>query len=222
MDIQDLFIKHRTDKGGVKVEWSPDIHYYYRVYSIIFNPIKFDVTKLLELGVAYGSSLKAYREFFPNAEIWGIDNGSLRLLGILFYQILKGMDRINLINRDAFDPKTLDKVPDDFDIIIEDTDHKLTTQIKALRLYWSKLKKGGFFIIEDIFVSPWEDCPKPTIKPDDTKPYFIQRPFDHSLLNQDNLPEDIIGIFNKNNWFWAITGTQAGGGLDICIIIQKT
>ena len=73
MILEELFNKYGSDKGSCFTTWSPDIHHYYRLYSMIFDPIRKDVKSLLELGVALGSSIKAFREYFTNAEIWGVD-----------------------------------------------------------------------------------------------------------------------------------------------------
>ena len=212
MDLEELFNKYGSDKGSKKASWSPNIHYYHRMYSILFEPIREEVKCLLEIGVWRGASLKAYMGFFPNASLWGID--------ILKYK-QKKYKRINLITGDAFKDDIIKLIPENIDIIIEDSDHTLSSQLKALKGYWPKLKKGGLFIIEDIMMSPWPGCPDSSVLIDNNKPYLPQRPFDHPLLNHKELPNEIKKIFDNNHWFWAITNVEPNGGLHVCIVIKK-
>ena len=55
---------------------SRDDHDYTSVYKMIFGPIRFDVTRVMELGISVGQSLQAWNDYFPNAEIIVVDDGS--------------------------------------------------------------------------------------------------------------------------------------------------
>ena len=53
---------------------SRDDHDYTAFYQMVLDPIRFDVKKVIELGVSMGQSLQAWNDYFPNAEIIGIDH----------------------------------------------------------------------------------------------------------------------------------------------------
>ena len=70
-NLQQLGQKNGTDKHD-------EIHSfagksYLDVYEDHFDSIKESATCILELGVLQGRSLKTWRDFFTNAQIWGID-----------------------------------------------------------------------------------------------------------------------------------------------------
>jgi hypothetical protein len=68
--LSDLARKFQTDKVT---------HGYTEVYETLFAPIRSRVRKVLEIGVYFGSSIRMWQEFFPNAKIIGLDafNGDL-------------------------------------------------------------------------------------------------------------------------------------------------
>jgi hypothetical protein len=96
-----------------------------------------------------GASLRAWRDFFPNAEIFGADIDR----GILFQE-----DRIKTYYCDQGSPndiKTLWDTPElqeEFDIIIEDGLHEVEHNVIFFENSIHKLKVGGVYIIEDLYV----------------------------------------------------------------------
>lgn len=131
MKISEVLIKYKTDKH--KNDNSG--HCYGFVYDKLFE--KFDrETKLeiIEIGTAYGESLLAWYEYFPNANITGID--------IVDKVENKRLD-INYIISDVNNLK-LDK---EYDIVIDDGSHKLNDVIYTVENF--KLKKNGIMVIED-------------------------------------------------------------------------
>jgi hypothetical protein len=112
-------------------------HNYLPVYQEEFSKTK--NMKVLELGVCYGGSLVLWNEFFINSEIHGIDNKKYTdnpIPGIMHWGNYQ-----DLCN--DFDD-------DYFDYIINDSLHYAKEQIDAFNLYYSKLKPGGKFFMEDI------------------------------------------------------------------------
>jgi len=140
--------KYGTDK-------CPQInHNYTPFYYKLFNPIKNDVKKVLELGVGVnkpsrrvvsGASLRMWRDFFPNAQIYGTDNR----LNVHFEE-----DRIKTFLADGVLEKDWDKVlaetGTDIDIFIDDGSHLLGDQIATAEILLPKLKKDVVYIIEDV------------------------------------------------------------------------
>ena len=50
-----------------------DLGYVDEFYNKFFEPRRYSVQSLLEVGIAYGGSLLLWRDYFPNATIMGID-----------------------------------------------------------------------------------------------------------------------------------------------------
>ncbi len=146
-----LFRKYGSDKGTH--------HNYYRLYEKLFsNPL--EVHKVLEIGIGtqdtnllshmhssytIGSSLRAFRDFFPNSLVYGADIDS---------QILFEDDRIRTLEVDQNSIDSLTKlrdcIGDEFDLIIDDGMHAPNTNLNSFFVGMSMVRRGGFVIIEDI------------------------------------------------------------------------
>ena len=63
--LSELGKKFNTDKGT--------IHSYLDYYESVFERIRFDPIVILEIGIYEGASLEMWAEYFPMAEIHGID-----------------------------------------------------------------------------------------------------------------------------------------------------
>ena len=224
--LSHLFIRYRSDRAvrrsGILRRVHP-YHNYGALYNALFDPIRSSARRVLELGVAEGAGIQALRDFFENAEIYGVD----RTL-----PSLQALDRLHLIEGEAFDdPSIVKALPDDFDVIIEDTSHRNEHQIAAMRLFWAKLKIGGLFIVEDLFVQPWSDCPpSQNAKMPAYDGYFSspivhdflpKHPQDLSFLNRKGLPKDVRDLLDQNEYFFAITSIAKDGGLHMVLVIKK-
>lgn len=122
-------------------------HNYGKTYDRLLAPYQYKATAVLELGVMHGCSLRAWREYFPGAKIYGIDNDTSRLAGIT------DLERITLAhgdttNRDSF--LCLCSHLPEFDFICDDCSHVFSEQLFAIAALWPRLKKGGVYIVEDI------------------------------------------------------------------------
>lgn len=65
-----LMGQHGSDKGNAT---NTARHNYTRLYDAVLGPHRTEVTRLFELGVFQGASLRAWRDYFPNAIILGAD-----------------------------------------------------------------------------------------------------------------------------------------------------
>jgi len=110
-------------------------------YNHTFTPYKHSDIKLLEIGVRYGGSIQLWHDFFTNANIFGVDSGD---------EAITDINGCTIINEDAYNIDVINSLPSDFDFIIDDGPHTLSSQINFICLYRDKIKKGGHLIIEDI------------------------------------------------------------------------
>ena len=112
-------------------------HNYTPVYQEEFTQI--ENIKILELGVCYGGSLILWDGFFINSEIHGVDNVKYTdspIPGIIHWGKYEDVDS-------EFENNY-------FDYIVNDSMHYAKEQIDAFKIYYSKLKPGGKFFMEDI------------------------------------------------------------------------
>ena len=143
---------------GQRVFTELGYHNYHKHYAEQFNDIRHSVKKVLEIGVFRGHSLLMWHDYFPNAEIYGVDiSFEWHNLGVNAVELCKDKPRIHLLEADACTDKTYKQVMknwgDDFDIILDDASHHPYHQAWALLNYKNLLKKDGIFAIEDVFYS---------------------------------------------------------------------
>lgn len=137
MLLNDIGVKHGTDKATY--------HKYCDFYQKLLPKRTFK-GRLLEVGVMDGASIRMWAEYYPKAEIVGIDTVDKSHLSI---------EGATLLQIDATDPAALADLGM-FDIIIDDGSHKTSDQQKAFeQLYYSQLNKGGKYILEDLHTSLW-------------------------------------------------------------------
>jgi hypothetical protein len=155
VDIDELFNHHGTDKEC-----------YAAMYHALFKHIRHSSLRLLEIGIgtmipgaassmvgwggpAYrpGGSLRAWRDYFPKAEIHGID--------IQPDTQFSNEPRIhthicNSIDADAVRSFMTGFTGYPFDIIIDDGSHLDLHQLATLRNFYPYVSPGGHYIIEDV------------------------------------------------------------------------
>jgi hypothetical protein len=108
---------------------------------------------LLEIGVSRGRSLKVWKEYFPNAKIYGIERKWLRAYD---------EDRIKVFRGNQGDTRFLGKVAKrigPMEIIIDDAAHIGRLQKISFECLFPHLNPGGIYAIEDIhtaFMPEWE------------------------------------------------------------------
>lgn len=143
-ELSKLGLKYGTDKIGK--------HHYLPVYYELFKDRRNEVKKVLEIGPAEGAGLFMFRDFFPNALIYGIEIDQKRvdkLQGLVGIQVFKG----DQSNRDEL-LDVLDQIlpgSNDLDLIIDDGSHKPEDQIFTCLTLMPFLKLGNTtYIIEDV------------------------------------------------------------------------
>jgi len=147
MDIHNRFesigSKYDTDKVSH--------HGYHRTYPIFLEHFRNEVFSMLEIGLSRLGSMKLWKEYFPNARIYGVDClDDIQEEGAI---IFKG----DQSNHDDL-AKICDQIPGKLKFIIDDGSHVPEHQIISLNFLWDKLDDGGIYIIEDIETSYWQNA----------------------------------------------------------------
>jgi len=146
--LSQLFKKYGSDKGGEHLSFgrSDTCHNYGVTYHDIFKDRRHQVRHVLEIGIAHGSSLRAWRDYFPNAEIVGIDIDERCLFQeerIRCYQAHQGnaLDLHRAMHEVRYGP---------FDLVVDDGSHEPADQIFSARKLLRFLMPDGLYVIEDI------------------------------------------------------------------------
>ncbi len=141
--------KHGTDKASLIYDEDglQLSHDYLRHYDFLFDRFRNDEIILLEFGCYRGESLRMWKEYFPKAEIYGVDVDETAAQ----YE----EERIHIIIGDATWVETFDVLKNLFDgrrpfIIIDDASHAWGDQRITFEMFWFMLEPGGFYVIEDL------------------------------------------------------------------------
>jgi len=136
-------------------------HHYTPYYFELFNPIRDKVKKVLEIGIGFkedmphvpdhyvtGASLFIWRDFFPNAQIYGTD-----IQPICLFEADRIKTYLRSQSKDAEIRKLLKETGTDIDIVIDDGSHLTSDQVFTCQTILPQLKDGAIYIIEDVLES---------------------------------------------------------------------
>lgn len=157
-DLDEILDRHVSDKQRANG--------YAPIYHAIFRHLRDRPLALLEIGIGTlvdgaissmhgfdhdlpgyrpGASLRAWREYFPNASIYGVD--------VQPDTMIVGEPRISTALCDSTDAKAAAAYlarTAGFDIIIDDGVHHPDLQLQTLHNFYPSLKPDGFYVIEDV------------------------------------------------------------------------
>lgn len=137
--LNDLGVKHGTDKSTIT-------HCYLDNYTRYFEPWREKEFNLLEIGVAGGGSMRMWREYFPKAKIYGIDNEPNCAGEGVFIGNQNDTGFINYVVQQT----------GPLSIIIDDGSHEGPFTIKSFKELFKGVVSGGYYVVEDThcFYSP--------------------------------------------------------------------
>jgi SAM-dependent methyltransferase len=150
-----IMTRHGSDKGA---GW----HNYTTVYDHLFTNLRGKQVSLFELGIGTnnptlassmgvdgkpGASLRGWAEYFRSGKIFGAD---------IDQDILFNEGRIKTFHCDQLRKSAIEEMwtssplSDQFEIVIEDGLHTFEANVSFLENSLHKVRKGGYYIIEDI------------------------------------------------------------------------
>ena len=140
-ELDQLAEKYGTDKGNI--HHSCDGVSYIQAYHEAFNPIRFNVRRVLEIGVYNGASIRMWCDYFPNAEVWGLDINPKTEQNI--------HSRAHIVIGDQSNISDLHELTAcrTYDIIIDDGSHLVDHIIASHEILWPAVEAGGYYIVED-------------------------------------------------------------------------
>jgi len=193
-DLMNLF---GSDKGGRN-----NHHNFASYYSEIFYHKRNDIKNFLEIGLGTNdtsvlsnmgsngiplASLRAWRDYFKNANIYGAD---------IDKNILKNEDRIETFYVDQTDPITIKEMfknigKKKFDIILEDGLHEYNANICFFENAIEYLEPNGTYIIEDVYYKDQDKFIK----------YFENKKYNFSIIDifhEKNIANNCLIIIKIN------------------------
>jgi SAM-dependent methyltransferase len=157
--IADLLLKYKTDKNHGTIKniyenldtWeitdnpeSPIGHTYGVSYDEIFeNYGRESKINILEIGIQKGGSLLAWKDYFTNGNIYGVD-----IVDVILPEYKR--NDFNYIISDIKSPHVIEQLKGvSFDIIIDDGSHYIPDVLFVVSNFLTKLNPGGVLIVED-------------------------------------------------------------------------
>lgn len=163
--LHELFFKYGSDKGAPQDRAHPislmPAHTYADLYCQLFNLARNSIQRVFECGLGTnnlsfnsnmgkaglpGASLRAWRDYFPNAEIFGADIDA---------SVLFSDERITTFYVDQTVADSIEAMwkrisVEDFDVMIDDGLHTFDAGKTLFESSIGKLRPGGIYVIEDI------------------------------------------------------------------------
>jgi hypothetical protein len=159
-DLCKFMQKHKSDKGTQH-------HNYTLFYEFLFNAKKNEPLNILEIGIGSmnpgivsnmtgvqgyksGGSIRAWSEYFPNSVLYccDVDKDIINFPEENIHGFFLDQTDTKGVYTTFYTTKLLKNVT--FDIIIDDGYHHFPTNVNVMHTLMPKLKKGGWYIIEDI------------------------------------------------------------------------
>lgn len=163
-ELKELFDAYGSDKGtngSASTPYPWPAHSYADVYASLFGHCRDAVTAVFECGIGTnyedtesnmtrqgkpGASLRAWRDYFPNAAIVGADVDSR----ILFQDVRIRTYQVDQANADSVRALWTQIEPSKFDLMIDDGLHTFSAGTCLLEASLGHLKPGGLYVIEDV------------------------------------------------------------------------
>jgi cephalosporin hydroxylase len=148
MSLQELVNNTKTDKDTT--------HSYLPLYQQLLIKKKDTAKNVLEIGIQQGGSIKLWKDFFINADVYGLDIMNSDKV----WDSISNKDRIILhTSTDAysdefFNTNFLNKNIR-FDFMLDDGPHTLESMIQFIKLYSQIMTPDGILIIEDVQSWSW-------------------------------------------------------------------
>jgi len=133
-----LSILHNTDKAPRSG------HGYTPYYHELFKDHR-DAKKILEIGIDVGGSLRMWRDYFPEAQIYAMDCDDKKLINEHRIQSFYGNQGDEHHLR-----MMMQWAGPDFDLILDDGSHQAEHQILSANVLVPFLSPTGVYIIEDV------------------------------------------------------------------------
>jgi len=201
--LSSLLIKYKSDKSiNVNIQTKNNLHNYSDYYDDLFYHNRHNIKKVFECGVGSqslsyddamekefnpGASLRAWRDYFVNADIYGADIDKK----ILFNENKIKTFYVDQENKDSILEMWKNINQSNFDLIIDDGKHQFDAGICLFENSIKNLSNNGIYIIEDIKIDNLLLYEKYF-----SQKYFSVKFISFGLPNSRSINNNIIAIKN--------------------------
>lgn len=190
-----------TDKSPYVDHEAAHRHPYTGVYAMIFAPLKNKEIHFAEIGVAGGSSVVLWWNYFRKASLAFFDRDQNFLDNVTKIGFPERVPYLGLIDVrvDGDTGRALKETGFMYDVVLDDSSHDYADQIRIVKESWPYIKPGGYMIVEDIFRRiPESDFERDLaeILPECTNAYFVV--CNHEERYSPGWNNDKILVLNKN------------------------
>lgn len=151
-EILKLHSKSMNDIADNSLTDKNTAHPYFHVYEPLLYPKRSTAKNILEVGIYHGGSIQLWRDWFPKAQIYGVDICDptfIKSKNILNDNNIKLFTNTNGYD-DAFIKTNFQDKSIKFDMMLDDGPHTLESNILFIQKYLPLLAEDGILIIEDI------------------------------------------------------------------------
>ena len=186
MSLEELVDNSRTDKNTT--------HSYLPLYQHLLQSKKETAKNVLEVGVQRGGSIKLWRDFFPNATVYGIDSMQEREVSADLKNdsrvvVLSDTDAYNVDFFNSFYRKNIK-----FDFLLDDGPHTLESIYQFIEWYTHLMAADGLFVIENVACWDWINILRNAVA-EPLKPFIKV----YDLRANKNQYNDIVFTIDKSN-----------------------
>jgi len=121
-------------------------HWYTKLYEEYFTPLRESAKNVLEIGVYNGESIRLWKDYFRNAEIYGIDIDpeDAQYIGLRQHIFIGDQSDVEFLNT------VVDSIDGPLDIIVDDGSHRMAHYIVTFNTLFLTLRSQGWYVIEDV------------------------------------------------------------------------
>lgn len=142
MTLDEIFIKHGTDKG------SKAGHNYAPYYE---KHLPKEINSLVEVGAWKGAGIKSFKEWYDHKGTFYVIERYIHGHGLASVGQLQALG-IHFFDGDHDDEKFLKSIKEKFTVVVEDGSHHWFSQIIIFKnLFVNNLESGGWYVVEDVF-----------------------------------------------------------------------
>lgn len=198
-DLCLLGVKYPTDKSPYNEDDNLHKHAYTGIYDVLFSNIRYYHLKFMELGIYNNHSMQCWREYFPNAKLYGMEIDESRIKKA----VTDSLSNVQYIQGDVKDIIPFDAMLcgfGDYDVLIDDSTHEFNDQINIINCAYKYINPGGMIIIEDVFLLEDEQKYKDALSP--LKEYFSSATFitaNHKLKYSPGWNNDKLLVLWRND-----------------------
>ena len=140
--LHEIACEHQPSK----IDHGYDKH----IFPIYFEKRRNEELVIIELGVKHGRSLIMWADYFPNAEIVGVD---IRDPGGEYAEKCARHPRVHFYKGQQQDHDLLQKICKEIgtpDFVVDDGSHRSRHQIPTFNYLFRKMNRKGVYVVEDL------------------------------------------------------------------------